>query len=117
VGLQGGRLTNAGSHTSYLSKYSLAGQRWSTLAGCREERQNQGFAALDGKLYCVGGQSKKVLTSVECYQPEIDYWHTLHYAQMTSAVKYPSLVAHDGVKHLHTLHDKPANIQCTDCLR
>jgi len=62
VAPQGGKV--AGNYTSYMSMYHEGGL--AECAGCQEERQNQGFAALGGKLYCVGGQSKKV-TSAPSY--------------------------------------------------
>lgn len=80
---------------------------WSFVASLRVARSRPGVAALNGKLFAVGGyDGKDHLSSVECYDPQIDQWQLIE--AMSSPRNSPAVTVlgdklyaaggHDGKK-------------------
>ena len=61
-----------------LLRYDPTLDEWTSLAGLSESREHIAAAALNGKIYALGGRwsGKGELTSVEVYDPTTDAWAT-----------------------------------------
>jgi N-acetylneuraminic acid mutarotase len=59
-----------------LLRYDPTQDEWTSLEGFSESREHMAAAALDGKLYVLGGRWSGTgeLTSVEVYDPATDTW-------------------------------------------
>ena len=71
---------------SSVERYDPATNAWEAVAPMGEERIRPGVAALDGKLYAVGGfgfNNGHFLTSVERYDPATNAWEAA--APLTTA--------------------------------
>ena len=68
-------LGGTGGSTALL-RYDPARDEWMELAALSQLREHTAAAALDGKLYALGGRWTNVgeLTSVEAYDPVADSW-------------------------------------------
>ena len=71
-------------------------QSWSELAPLNEVRQEVAVAALDGKVYVIGGIGTDLLAtdSVEVYDPETDQWTFV--APLPTTVHHTAAVALGG---------------------
>ncbi|XP_055344419.1 kelch-like protein diablo [Paramacrobiotus metropolitanus] len=65
-----------GSPTNQVSRLDLFGNECADLAPMLANRACGGVAALNGRVYAVGGCNDKgeVLTAAECYDPEKNVW-------------------------------------------
>jgi N-acetylneuraminic acid mutarotase len=57
-----------------VEAFDAAAGTWRTLAPMPTPRAWLGLAALDGKLYAVGGNAGGVVATVEVYDPQTDTW-------------------------------------------
>ena len=77
--------------------YNPATNTWITAAPMAYERSSFEMAALDGKIYAVGGCSEgyhRCLSSVEAYDPQTNTWSTV--AGMGTARMYFGLAVMRG---------------------
>jgi len=56
--------------------YDPATDTWTTKTNMPTERHQLAAAAIDGKLYVVGGWSWSLKTALEVYDPATDTWST-----------------------------------------
>ena len=69
-------------HLSCVERFDPETGEWEEVAPIRTARSRMGVAALQGKLYAVGGKGEpplfddpiSTLDSVECYDPESGAW-------------------------------------------
>lgn len=61
------------SQTTVDARSEVTGE-WATKANLKTARYNLGTAALNGKIYTIGGYTTAVVKIVEEYNPETDLW-------------------------------------------
>ena len=57
-----------------VERYDLATKSWEEVAPMVTPHEDHTVAALDGKLYAVGGYNDGILSSVERYDPVTNAW-------------------------------------------
>jgi len=72
-------------------------QEWRNIASMNTGRASVGVAVLNGKIYAVGGctEAQQHLSSVECYDPELDVWSPV--ADLSVPRAGPGVCVLDGV--------------------
>ena len=60
-----------------LERYDLAAKSWEAVAPLATVRDGHAVAALDGKLYAIGGYDGGYLASVERYDPATNAWEAV----------------------------------------
>merc|ERR1719481_1733854 len=72
-------------------------QEWRNIASMNTGRTSVGVAVLNGKIYAVGGctEAQQHLSSVECYDPELDVWSPV--ADLSVPRAGPGVCVLDGV--------------------
>ncbi|XP_055342099.1 kelch-like protein 18 [Paramacrobiotus metropolitanus] len=78
-------------------RYTDLSGTWHSIAPMQTLRHAEGLAALDGRVYAVGGYglySAEMLASVEVYDPSVDSWSAA--APLPVGLAYPALVACGG---------------------
>ena len=95
VALEDGRILAAGGYNETVELYDPVKNEWNYIKPMRQKRSyGHGSAVLCGKVYVAGGQAKRLLSSMECYDPKTKRWTNL--PRMISRRKDFKLVAAEG---------------------
>ena len=96
VALDDGRiLASGGFSDSPPEFYDPVKDKWNYIKPMRQKRNyGHGSAASDGKIYVAGGKTRRLLSSMECYDPKTKRWSRM--PRMINRRIYFKLVAAEG---------------------
>ena len=78
VALDDGRILAArGSSEHPPEMYDPVKNQWDTIIPMHQPRHYHAAAVLDGKIYVAGGETTRLLASVECFDPDTKKWSKL----------------------------------------
>ena len=95
VALEDGRILAAGGYHETVELYDPVKNEWNYIKPMRQKRSfGHGSAVSDGKIYVAGGKTRRLLSSMECYDPKTKRWTNL--PRMINRRRGFQLVAAEG---------------------